>query len=139
MNTTRPDYYFFFEQACRGVAKTKIFFFNHTLFKKKYMYWKLCNHRNLYISASGYQVKFIRGVGAHTHTHIFKMAQAEVSAFLEKIEDEVPPKSLFNVFIVPQKENGKKWGYVSPQDSTIKKRLAIVGDTSCNIYMTHNT
>ena len=38
------------------------------------------------------------------------MAQARevTGAFLDSLKDEVPPKSLFNVFIVPQVENGKK-------------------------------
>ena len=51
---------------------------------------------------------------------------------------DVPKRQFFNVFIVPQKECGARFGVIS-HGTSIKKKLGIIGDESCNVYLPHRT
>ena len=49
----------------------------------------------------------------------------------------IPQRQFFRVFIIPKKDNGV-FGFIS-HDSSIKKRLALVGDDSHNVHLPHKT
>ena len=66
-------------------------------------------------------------------------AREGAAQFINSVKDVVPPKALFNVFIIPSGVG--RW---HPDDGAVgggrsKKRWGIVSDPSCNIYLPHNT
>ena len=83
----------------------------------------------------------------HCHQHSYrrqkKMDRTREGAvrIISSIKDVVPPKELFNVFIIPTVESADGWqrNLTSTGSKSAERRWGIVSDPSCNIFLPHNT